>query len=296
MFDLSRPRRSVLYMPGSNQRALQKASELAADALILDLEDAVAPGEKLTARALVEETLAARPYGKREVAIRINGLDTEWGMEDLKMACRVGPDAILIPKVQSAPMVEEIERFMLEWDAPNHTYIWAMIETPLGVLHAEQIATSTPRLGCFVIGPNDLVKELGAEQTEDRTPLIAALGQCVLAAKAYGVAIIDGVYNEFRNEAGFRARCLQSRQMGFDGITLIHPNQIAPSNDAFRPSAKAIDLAKRHIQAFDDATAKGEGVAVVDGRIVENLHVAAAQKLLASANTIRALEAGLTQE
>lgn len=290
MFDLSRPRRSVLYMPGSKERALEKAASLAADALILDLEDAVAPQEKPAARSLVEEMVKIRPYGKREVVIRINGLDTPWGMDDLKAACRAGPDAVLIPKVQSAQMVEEIEQYMLEYDAPENCYIWAMIETPLGVLHAEQIAMSTPRLGCFVMGTNDLAKDLNAEQTEDRAPLMPALGHSLLAAKAYGVAIIDGVYNAFKNTEGFTARCTQSRQMGFDGKTLIHPAQIEICNDAFRPSADAVELAKRQIQAFEEAAGKGEGVAVVDGRIVENLHVEAAERLLSYANAIRALE------
>lgn len=290
MFDLNRPRRSVLYMPGSKPRALEKAKTLPADALILDLEDAVAPAEKATARGLVAEAVKSKAYGRREVVIRINGLDTDWGMDDLKAACAAGPDAILIPKAQSAGMIEEIEQFMLEYNAPDSTFIWAMMETPLGILHAETIAKSTPRLACMVMGTNDLAADLRAAHTQDRAPLLTSLSLCLLAARAYGLAIIDGVYNEFKDTEGFLARCHQSHQLGFDGKTLIHPDQIATSNRTFAPTAEAIDLAKRQIQAFEEAQSRGEGVAVVDGKIVENLHVATAQNLLASANAIRALE------
>ena len=290
MFDLNRPRRSVLYMPGSKPRALEKAKTLPADALILDLEDAVAPAEKAAARALVAEAVTSRAYGRREIVIRINGLDTDWGMEDLKAACAAGPDAILLPKAQSAQMIEEVECLMREHGAPDQTFIWAMMETPLGILHAESIATSTPRLACMVMGTNDLAADLHAAQTEDRAAMLPSLALCLLAARAYGLAIIDGVYNEFKNTEGFRERCLQSRRMGFDGKTLIHPAQIETCNRTFAPTPEAIELAKRHIQAFEEAQARGEGVAVVDGKIVENLHVATAQNLLASANAIRALE------
>lgn len=291
MFDLNRPRRSVLYMPGSNQRALEKAKTLAADVLILDLEDAVAPDAKAQARQLVCDAVKSRAYGKREVVIRINGLDTDWGMDDLRAASEAGPDAILIPKTQSVAMVEEVECLMQDYGAPSHTFIWAMMETPRGVLHAEAIATSTSRLTCFVMGTNDLAVDLGALQTADRAPLMTSLSLCLLAARSYGMAIVDGVYNAFKDEDGFRDRCAQSRAMGFDGKTLIHPGQLAISNAAFGPDPEAVETAKAQIRAFEEAAAKGEGVAVLDGKIVENLHADAARRLLVKANAIHALEA-----
>ena len=291
MIDLNRPRRSVLYMPGSKERALEKARTLPADALILDLEDAVAPDEKTNARQLVTEAVQNGGYGERELIIRINGLDTPWGADDLAAACAAAPHAILLPKVESAAMVQDIEQQMQSHGAQPGTLLWAMMETPLGMLNAAEIAASTPRLGCFILGTNDLVKDLNAEHTPAREPVITALGLSLLAAKAYGLAIIDGVYNAFKDEDGLRASCLQGRAMGFDGKTLIHPAQIEPCNAIFSPDEAALDLARRQVEAFREATEKGEGVAVVDGKIVENLHVETANRLLAKADAIKTMEA-----
>lgn len=291
MTDLNRPRRSVLYMPGSKQRALEKAKTLPADTLILDLEDAVTPYEKANARQLVCAAVRAGGYGQRELVIRINSLDTQWGQEDLAAACAAAPDAILIPKVESAELVQHIEATMKSHGAQPKTAIWAMMETPLGALNAAQIATATPRLGCFILGTNDLVKDLDAEHTPTREPVMTALGLCVLAAKAHGLAVIDGVYNAFKDDDGLRESCLQGRAMGFDGKTLIHPAQIDVCNEIFSPNEEALELARRQVDAFTEATDKGEGVAVVDGRIVENLHVETANRLLAKAEAIRMMEA-----
>ena len=285
----ARPRRSALYMPGSKPRALEKARGLPADCLILDLEDAVPPAEKESARQTVVAALAEGGYGGREVVVRINGLDTPWGADDLAAAASAGPDAILVPKVESAAMIAKIEAGM--GAAPETTRIWAMMETPLGMLNAAQIASSSPRLGCLVMGTNDLIKELGAAHTETRLPVITSLGLCMLAARAHGLAILDGVYNAFRDEDGLRAACLQALEMGFDGKTLIHPAKLAPTNEVFAPSSEDIDLAERQVAAFAEVEASGQAVAVVDGRIVENLHVETARALLARAAAIAALEA-----
>ncbi len=288
-----RPRRSVLYMPGSKDRALEKARTLAADSLILDLEDAVSPDEKASARDKVVAALKAGGFGKRELVVRINGLDTPWGLDDLKAVAAAGPDAVLLPKVNAAQQIEEVSALLERHGAPESTRIWAMMETPRGMLHAESIAASSPRLACFIMGTNDLVKELGAEHTETRLPLITGLGLCMLAARAYDIAIIDGVYNAFKDEDGLRTACVQSREMGFDGRTLIHPAQLAIANDVFAPSADQVDLARRQVAAFEETLAKGQAVAVVDGQIVENLHVEVAQKLLAQAEAIAKMrEAG----
>ncbi len=286
----ARPRRSVLYMPASKERALEKARALPADALILDLEDAVAPAEKAAARALAKASGAAGAFGGREVVIRINGLETEWGAADLAAAAEAGPDAVLVPKVESAEQVAEVASRLSYHDAPEDTAIWAMIETPMGVLRAQEIAAA-PRMAGFVLGTNDLVKDLRAEHTVDRQPVITALALALLAARAYGLACVDGVYNAFRDEAGLRAACEQARAMGFDGKTLIHPGQIATANAVFAPSAAALAEAREMVAAFEAAMARGEGVAVVDGKIVENLHVENARRLIAEAEAIAALEA-----
>ncbi len=289
----SRPRRSVLYMPGSKARALGKARSLPADALILDLEDAVVPAEKAEARRMVAEAVRAGGFGGREVVVRINGLDTEWGHDDLRAASAAGPDAILVPKVNAPEDIHAIEALMEEYGAPATTTVWAMMETPLGFLNAREIADASPRLACLVMGTNDLVKELSAAHTADRLPVVVALGLCLLAARAYGIACVDGVYNAFQDDEGLRAACEQGRAFGFDGKTLIHPAQLAMANEVFAPSAEDLALAERHVAAFAEAEARGEGVAVVDGRIVENLHVETARKLLEQAATIQALEASL---
>jgi citrate lyase beta subunit len=283
------PYRSVLYMPGSRPRALEKARSLPADAFILDLEDAVAPAEKPRARELVAEAVRAGGYGGRKLLVRINGLDTEWGAEDLATACAAGPDAILLPKVESAADVEGAARLLEAQGAPPTTTLWAMMETPRGMLNAGAIAAAHPRLEGFVLGTNDLAKDLGAAHTPDRLPLVTSLGLCLLAARAEGLICVDGVYNAFQDADGLRAVCVQGRDMGFDGKSLIHPDQIAIANEIFAPSADDVSLAETQVEAFAAAQARGEGVAVVNGRIVENLHVAAARRLLARAAAIAEL-------
>ncbi len=291
-----RPRRSVLYMPGSNARALEKARGLPADALILDLEDAVAPDAKEAARALVADTVRARPYGRREVVVRVNAADTPWAEADFAAAAAAGPDAILLPKVETAAAVDAAAARLDALGAPAETRLWVMIETPLGVLNAAEIAAASPRLGCLVMGTNDLVNELRAEHTADRAPVMTALSLCVLAARAHGRAILDGVHNAIRDEAGLDDSCARARALGFDGKTLIHPSQVAVANRAFAPSEADLDLARRYLAAFEEAKAEDKGVAVVDGRLVENLHVENARRLLAMAESIAALEAETATE
>lgn len=275
-----RPFRSVLYIPASKERALEKARELAADAIIFDLEDAVTPAEKTAARATLAQELTNADYGRRTRIVRINGLETAWGREDaLAFANNAGADAILIPKVNSPADLDAVAAFT--GDKP----LWAMMETALGMLNAAAIAAH-PRLRGMVMGTNDLAKEIGSRSRADRLPLQAGLGLCLLAAKAHGRVIVDGVYNAFKDEAGLRAECEQGRDMGFDGKTLIHPAQLDIANTAFAPSADEVALAKRQIEAFNAAQAAGQGVAVVDGRIVENLHVVTAQATLAKAQAI----------
>lgn len=287
-----RPRRSVLYMPGAKTRALEKAAGLPADALILDLEDATGPTEKDMARDLVCEKVAAKAFGKREVIVRVNGLDTEWGEADVRAAAKAGPDAILVPKVGSPDDIAAVAKIMEEEGAPGTCAIWAMMETPIGILNAQAIAQS-PRLTCFIMGTNDLVKELNAQHTADRAPVLASLSICLLAAKAYGLGCIDGVYNAYKDDEGLQAECEKGLAMGFDGKTLIHPLQLAVTNEVFAPSQADLDLYARQVAAFEETRAKGEAVAVVDGKIVENLHVETAKARLALAEAIKALEADL---
>lgn len=279
MSQLNRPLRSVLYIPASKDRALEKARSLATDAIIFDLEDAVAPEEKSTARETLAATLDERDYGPRLKLVRINALETEWGRDDARAVARMAADAILLPKVNSAADVDALGA--LVGDLP----IWAMMETPLAMLNAASIAAH-PQLQGFVMGTNDLAKELNTRFRADREPMLTSLGLCLLAARGHGVAIVDGVYNAFRDNDGLRAECEQGRDMGFDGKTLIHPAQLDIANEVFAPSEADIDLARRQIEAFESATAQGEGVAVVDGRIVENLHVETARKTLAQAKAI----------
>ncbi|WP_424927372.1 HpcH/HpaI aldolase/citrate lyase family protein [Amaricoccus tamworthensis] len=283
------PYRSVLYLPGSRERVLEKAKTLPADALILDLEDAVTPSEKPAARELVARAVKAGGFGPRKVLTRINGLDTEWGGEDLVAMCAAGPDAILIPKVETAAMIVEVAGIMAASGAPENTRIWAMMETPRGVLNALEIAGADPLLEGFVMGTNDLAKELGAAQTPDRQPLMTGLGLCLLAARAEGLVCVDGVYNAFKDDEGLEVVCIQGLEMGFDGKTLIHPAQIEITNRVFAPSEEDLALAREQIQAHEEAEARGEGVAVVNGRIVENLHVETARKLLGQADAIARL-------
>lgn len=281
----------MLYMPGSNARALEKAKGLPADSLILDLEDAVAPDQKEAARALVAEAVASRAYGERKLLIRINGLDTPWGEDDLAAAVAAGPDAVLSPKAGSGAEITEIAQRMDALGRPPHTRLWVMIETPAGVLNAAAIATANPVLEGFVLGTNDLVKDLGAAHTEDRAPIQTALQWSVLAARAAGLYCLDGVHNAFKDEAGLRRACEQAKAMGYDGKTLVHPAQIATANAVFAPAEAELEDARATIAAFEAATAKGEGVAVLNGKIVENLHVETARATLAKAEAIARLDA-----
>ena len=281
-----RPRRSVLYMPGANERALEEAKTLPADALIFDLEDAVSPDAKESARERVCAAAASGEYGRREVTIRVNGIDTEWHDADLRAAAQAGPAAVVVPKVNSAREVNNIERALELGGAPEHTKIWAMLETPIAILHAEEIAAASERLTVLVMGTNDLAKELQAEFVANRAPLLTGLSLAVLAARATGKVILDGVYNNVKNLEGFEAECLQGRQYGFDGKTLIHPGQLESCNRVFAPSEKEIENARRIIDAFADAQAEGRGVVTVDGRMIENLHVDNSRRVLALAEAI----------
>ncbi|MCC6864327.1 MAG: CoA ester lyase [Rhodobacteraceae bacterium] len=274
--------RSVLYVPASNSRALEKARDLGADAIIFDLEDAVVPEEKVVARAVLAQFLAEVDYGPRLRIVRMNGLDTPWGREDaFAFGNMDGVDALLVPKVCGAAVLDIVAEM-------TEKSLWAMIETARGVLNAAAIAAH-PRLEGMVMGTNDLAKELGSRFRFDRLPLIAALGHCLLAAKAEGRVIIDGVYNSFNNNELLRAECEQGRDMGFDGKTLIHPAQLDVANEVFAPSEAEVALARRQIEAFSAARAAGQGVAVLDGKIVENLHVAEAEAVLLRAETIAKL-------
>jgi len=282
MPSIARPLRSVLYIPGSKPRALDKARGLPADAIIFDLEDAVIPEEKDTARATLAEALATGGYGARMKIIRINGLDTEWGADDAKAAAAMGADAILLPKVNAPADLDALAA--ITGDVP----LWAMMETPLGMLNAAAIAAH-PKLQGMVMGTNDLAKDLQTRFRADRLPMMAGLGLCVLAGKAHGIALIDGVYNAYKDDEGLKVECDQGRDMGFDGKTLIHPAQLEGANTAFTPSDAEVELAQRQIAAFEECEATGQGVAVVDGKIVENLHVATARETLAKLEAIAAL-------
>lgn len=281
-----RPRRSVLYMPGANERALEKAKSLSADALILDLEDAVAPDAKTDARKRVAAAAASGEYGYREVTIRVNGPGTEWHADDLRAAAEAGPDAVVVPKVESAATVREVERALEAAGAPDHTAIWAMVETPRAMLDARAVAAASERLTVLVMGTNDLAKELHAEHVPGRAPLLTGLSLALLAARESGKVILDGVYNDVKDAAGFEAECVQGRQFGFDGKTLIHPSQLEPCNRVFAPSAEQIERSRKIIDAFDEATREGRGVVTVDGRLIENLHVEDARRILALAEAV----------
>jgi citrate lyase subunit beta/citryl-CoA lyase len=285
-----RPRRSVLYMPSSNERALEKAKAIPCDALILDLEDAVAPDAKEAARSAAVAAVRSGEYGKRELTIRINGVGTEWHWEDLMAACAAGPDGIVVPKVNSRKEVHDLVRCMERFKAPKRTKLWAMVETPEAILGVDKLASASPRLAVLVMGTNDLVKELGAAHVPGRAPIMTALSMALLAARAAGVSIVDGVYNNVRDAEGFEAECVQSRDMGFDGKTLIHPGQVEPCNAVFAPSAEAVEEARGMIAAFEEAIARGQGVVTYNGRMVENLHVETARKVLAVDAAVKALE------
>jgi citrate lyase subunit beta / citryl-CoA lyase len=287
-----RPRRSVLYMPGSNARAIEKARSLPADAVILDLEDSVAPQGKPAARAQVAAAVKAGGFGAREVVVRINGLDTEWWFDDLDTITHARPDAILIPKVSSPSQFDDVIERMIAVGSGHEVRLWAMMETPLAMLHADRIAAAALdpeiRLTAFVMGTNDLAKDTRARITPGRAALLPWLMTCVAAARAYGVEIIDGVYNDLGNAEGFAQECAQARDLGFDGKTLIHPNQIAPCNAAFSPAAAEVAQAKAIIAAFDLPENQGKGVVALDGRMVERLHADMARRTVAIAEAIAA--------
>lgn len=282
-----RPRRSVLYVPGSNARALEKGAALPVDALILDLEDAVAPSAKEEARAAVLAAVA-RGFGHREVAIRVNGPWTPWGEADLAASARSGADAVVLPKVESAAAVREAERGLDAVGAPPGLRLWCMIETPRGVLSAAEIAGASPRLSCLVAGTADLVKDLRARHTPGRAEVLPSLSLLLLAARAHGLAALDGVHLDLADGAGFEAACRQGRDLGFDGKTLIHPKTVEAANRIFSPSDEEVAAARRTIRAHAEAEAAGKGVAVVDGRLVESLHVEGARRIVALAEAIAA--------
>jgi citrate lyase subunit beta/citryl-CoA lyase len=281
-----RPRRSVLYMPASNARALEKARSIPCDGLILDLEDAVAPDAKAAAREAACAAAASGEYGAREVTIRVNGADTEWHADDLRAACEAGPDAVVVPKVDSADAVLQLVEAMTGHDAPEHTKLWAMVETPAAMLHAEEIAAASDRLTVLVMGTNDLVKELYAEHVPGRQPVLPALGLTLLAARATGKAILDGVYNDVKDTDGFLAECRQGRELGFDGKTLIHPGQVAGANETFAPSPQAVEDARGILGAWE---AGGSGVVTYHGRMIEHLHVESARRTLSMHEAIQQL-------
>jgi citrate lyase subunit beta/citryl-CoA lyase len=277
-------------MPGSNTRALEKAKSLKADVLILDLEDAVSPEAKLEARVNVADAVRNGGYGGRELLIRTNGLETPWGRDDIAAAAQAQPHGILLPKVESAAEVRQAERIMKDAGADPSVAIWCMMETPRAMLHAEEIAGATPRLAGFVMGTSDLAKDLQAHHTLMRLPMLTSLSICLLAARAEGLAIVDGVYLDLNDADGFAESCKQGLELGFDGKTLIHPKQIDAANAAFAPSEAEIDFSRRIIAAHEAALAEGKGVVVVDGKLVEGLHVENARRLVALSEAIEALE------
>jgi citrate lyase subunit beta / citryl-CoA lyase len=287
-----RPRRSVLYMPGSNARAIEKARTLSADAVILDLEDSVAPDGKASARKQVMEAVIAGGFGTREVIVRINGLDTEWWLDDLNAVAKAKPDAVLVPKVSRPGHLEDVAERLVDISADHKIKVWAMMEMPLAMLNARDIAAAAKdvetRLSAFVMGTNDLAKDTRARITPGRAPMLPWLMGCVAAARAFGIDILDGVYNDLADIDGFRRECEQGRDMGFDGKTLIHPNQIEPCNVAFSPSADDVALARKIIAAFDLPENKDKGVVQLDGRMVERLHADMARRTVAIAEAIEA--------
>ncbi|MFV0464259.1 MAG: HpcH/HpaI aldolase/citrate lyase family protein [Nostocoides sp.] len=288
MNSIFRPYRSVLYMPSSNERALEKAKTLPVDALILDLEDAVAPDAKPVARDNACAAVASGEYGHRAVTVRVNSLGTQWHTDDLAAVCAAGPDAVVVPKVGSAQEVRDLVAAMERHGAPDHTRLWAMVETPGAVLAAAEIAHASPRLSAFVIGTNDLVKELRARFVPGRAPIIPALAQLLLAGRDAGLVVLDGVFNDVKDADGFADECRQGRDLGFDGKTLIHPGQVEACNAAFAPSAAEVEDAQGVIDAWHAGA--GSGVVTYKGRMIENLHVEVAERVLALDQAIRAQE------
>lgn len=283
------PLRSVLYMPSSNAKALEKAKTLPIDGVIFDLEDAVAPDAKPAAREAAAAAVGSGEYGRRTLTIRVNGLGTRWHDDDIAAAAQAGPAGIVVPKVNSAEEVKQLVAAIEKAGAPDHTRLWAMVETPEAIFGVRELAAADERLAVLVMGTNDLVKELYAEHVPGRAPLLTALSWSVLAARAAGIAILDGVYNDVKNTEGFLAECTQGAQMGFDGKTLIHPGQVAGANETFAPSPQAVEDARGMLAAWEEG--KGSGVVTYNGKMVENLHVESAQRALSIHEAITALEA-----
>jgi citrate lyase subunit beta/citryl-CoA lyase len=285
-----RPRRSVLYMPGSNARALEKARELPADGLILDLEDAVAPEAKGQAREAIVKALQKGGFGDREVMVRINGLDTRWWVDDLDAVAAAKPDAVLVPKISDPGQLQDLAARIVDMGTDPHIRVWAMMETPLAMLNVREIAAaaldSETRLAGFVMGTNDLAKDTRARIVPGRAPMLPWLMSCVAAARAYGLDILDGVYNDLGNEKGFTEECREAVDLGFDGKTLIHPKQIAPCNEAFSPSPEEVATARKMIAVFDLPENENKGVLQIDGRMVERLHAEMARRTVAIADAI----------
>ena len=282
------PLRSVLYMPSSNERALEKARTIPCDALILDLEDAVAPDAKPSAREAACAAATSGDYGRRVLTIRVNAIGTEWHDADLAAAAQAGPDAVVVPKVDSADEVHRLVDALEKAGAPDHTSLWAMVETPVAILDALAIARSSERLSAFVLGTNDLVKELYAEHVPGRAPILPSLHLALLAGRAAGIAVLDGVYNDVKNLDGFLDECRQGRQMGFDGKTLIHPGQVDGANEVFAPSTEAVDEARGILEAWEAGA--GSGVVTYNGRMIENLHVESARRTLSVHDAVSALD------
>ena len=286
--EVFRPRRSVLYMPASRASALEKAKSLSADALIFELEDAVAPDAKADARGMAVQAALSGEYGRREIAIRANGLDTPWGKEDLQAIAQSGAHAVVIPKVESAKMLEEVDQILADAGAPENLWLWAMIETPKGVLRVEEIAAHS-KLTVLVMGTSDLAVDLSANHTPERIPFLTSFGLVLLAARAHGRSVLDGVHLNLTDDKEFAAHCRQAVDMGFDGKTLIHPKQVAPANAWFGPDPKAVENAEKVVEAYETAIATGQGVATLDGKLIENLHAVQARRILAKAAAIEAL-------
>jgi len=284
-----RPRRSALYMPGANDKALEKAKTLPTDAIIFDTEDSVSPDMKAVARDKVAAAVASGEYGSRELTIRVNSIQTEWFEADVRSAAAAGPAGVVVPKIDSAADVARVESLLESAGAPDSTMIWAMLETPTAIENAVQIATASERLTVLIMGTNDLAKELRAALVPGRHPLLWGLARCVNAARFADKVILDGVYNDVRNPEGFGLEALQGAEMGFDGKTLVHPTQVEPANDAFGPSEDEIEYSRRVIEAFDEGLAAGKGVVTVDGKMIENLHVDNARRALAIDAAIRSL-------
>jgi citrate lyase subunit beta/citryl-CoA lyase len=288
-----RPRRSVLYMPGANERALEKAKALPADSLILDLEDSVAPETKVAARPSVCAAVKGGGYGRRELVIRTNAIETPWGMDDLRAAMKAGPDAILVPKVSQPGDIVTVAKVLADIGAPAKTRLWAMMETPRSILNVREIAAlgadPANRLACLVMGTNDLLKESRARALHNRIAVVPWLAMTIVAARAYGLDILDGVYNDFRDEVGFRDECEHGRTLGMDGKTLIHPSQVAPCNEIFSPTAEEVMWSRAIIQAFGEPVNAHKGVITVEGKMVERLHLVQAKRTVAIAEAIEGM-------